>query len=108
MIIKYKLFENLGEPSLGWFVNCKGGADGWFTYIAPEFNEIIHNSIGKIIDYKENNDIFIVRYDNVPATIFGKSKAGTTTFKIYIDEMTYWSQNIEEIKNKMIEEQFDL
>jgi len=119
MIINYKIFETQindhedtitgrHDPEIGFYVNCKGGEDGWFTYIAPEFNTIIHNSIGKIIDYKEHNDIFIVSYDNIPAKVFGKYKTGVTTFKIYIDEITYWSKDLDEVKNKMIEERFDL
>jgi len=107
MITKFKIYEGIyiGEPQIGEYVNIFWGyrVNSYNNYASTNnidkrdmLMSYIENNVGKIIDFFEYDNTYLVLYDeNLPRDI--------KTIHINATYIRYWSKKKEEVETYLSE-----
>jgi len=97
-----KTFENIKEPQVGDYVNCK--EDNIYTSNKESLYNFIYNNVGKIHIIRDKNVTYrryVVYYDNVPDDIkdrFDDRKNGLMSRNYNDEEILFFSENKQEVE----------
>jgi len=108
MITKFKIYESIndGEPEIGDYVICDPDFRNLFNFI--------NNNIGQIINYPSTTDKYVIKYENVPESIYSFFDVNISlsghTYKRYFqrDEIIYWSKNKEDLEHLIQSKKYNL